>query len=288
VPARTAAVITWFHPTPQALVGLRAARRDCDVVVVVDNTPGATAPSLAVPADVVYLPSGRNAGLAAALNAGVASLPDDVALALLLDQDSAMPEGGAAALARHLAVADVAIAAPTPWDQAAGRTVDPAHRAGRGLLERDVVITSGMLVRLRALRAVGPFREEFFVDAVDQDICLRLRSAGWRIVQDSTVLLAHELGEARWRRIAGVTLRSTGHPTWRLYAASRNGAVLLREHLAQRPRWAARQAAQLAYWLLTVLLLEPPRARRAAVFARGLADGLLGRCPSRTAGAWLD
>lgn len=37
--ARVACVITWFHPSPDAWRRLDHVREQCDLVVVVDNTP---------------------------------------------------------------------------------------------------------------------------------------------------------------------------------------------------------------------------------------------------------
>lgn len=277
-PGRTAAIITWFHPSADVVDGVRAALRDCDVVVVVDNTPGGQAAhDVSIPAGVVYVAQGGNTGLAAALNTGLARLAPDVLHVLLLDQDSVMPEHGLPRLLGHLAAADVAIAAPSAWDVRSGRGIDPLVALADTVRERDVVITSGAVVRRAALESVGTFRDDFFLDAVDQDMCLRLRNAGWRILQDQSVRLGHALGETRWHRVGRFSLRSTSHPTWRLYTAARNGAVLLREHARRRPRWCLRSAAQLGYWLVTVLLFEPPRRQRAAALVRGFHDGLAGR-----------
>ncbi|WP_158609507.1 glycosyltransferase [Cellulomonas triticagri] len=282
--APVAAVVTAFRPDERATAVVRSAAAQCATVVVVDNTPEGEPGTDALPevaALATVLRPGRNLGLAGALNAGAASVPPGTDL-LLLDQDSAVPDGLVAALAAHLDDDPrTGVAAPVPWDVDADRPLDPraAHRPP--LADLPVVITSGMLVRRAALDAVGPFREDFFVDCVDQDFCLRVRHAGWRVVQDARVRLPHSLGETRWRGIGPLRLRSTSHATWRLYWTARNGTVLAREHLRREPAWVIVSAALQCYVALTVLLFEPPRAQRLATLLRGLRDGWTGRTDPR-------
>jgi rhamnosyltransferase len=280
---RIGAVVTWFHPDDRAVRTVAAALSQCAEVVVVDNTPddaraSSGAERLPPPAPARWLPLGRNAGLAGALNVGLDALADDLDGVMLLDQDSVLPDGAVVRLAEHLAAApDVGAVSPAPYDAAEQRYLDP-RTAGRPVLaEREVVITSGLLLSRAGRDVALPLREDFFVDAVDLDLCLRLRAEGLRVLQDRSVLLPHELGATRWHGIGRLRVRATHHPTWRLYTGARNGTVLLREHALRRPVWALTQACALAYWLGTVAAFEPPRRHRVAAFTAGLRDGLAGR-----------
>lgn len=278
------ALLTAYHPDARLADVVAGALTQVGRVVVVDNTP--TGPgaaevldavrSGAAPGAVEVHRTGSNAGLAAALNAGVrhAGEPE---LLLLLDQDSVLEPGTVTRLRPHLADADVAAVVPAPWDASTQRYLDPrAHRRPE-VVEVATAITSGMLLRRSSLVAVGPFREDFFVDLVDLDLCLRLRARGWRIVQDRSVLLPHSLGETRWHGRGPFRLRATHHPTWRLYWIARNSVVLLREHAWRQPVWAVTWCAILAYWAVTIAAFEPPRGARLRLFARGLVDGSRGR-----------
>ncbi|WP_182111765.1 glycosyltransferase [Actinotalea sp. JY-7876] len=274
------AVVTAFRPDERLAEVVRSAADQCDRVLVVDNTPTGEPGAQDRIGDIAGVQverSGRNLGLAGALNLG-SGLSRDAWALLLLDQDSALPAGAVAALARHLEREPaIGVATPVPWDAGAGRYLDPRAARRPELADLVVAITSGMLVRRTVLDAVGPFREDFFVDAIDQDFCLRVRRAGFRVVQDRTVPLPHSLGETRWRGWGPLRLRSTQHPTWRLYWAARNAVVLARENWRREPVWVATSLALLGYVALTVLLFEPPRAARLRAMAHGLADGWAGR-----------
>ncbi len=284
------ALVTAFRPDERLAAVVRSAAGQCARVVVVDNTPlgergasellvGAGVPTGADDHVLVHR-SGANLGLAGALNLGT-GLAGEAGALLLLDQDSVLPDDAVLRLGAHLSDPRVAVAAPVPWDAGAGRYLDPRAARRPELADLPVVITSGMLVRRSALDAVGPFREDFFVDSIDQDLCLRLRRDGWRVLQDRSVRLPHSLGETRWRGVGPLRLRSTQHPTWRLYWAARNGIVLARENWRREPVWVATSLALLGYVALTVLLFEPPRRARLRTMAHGLRDGWAGRTDPR-------
>ncbi|NUP48100.1 MAG: glycosyltransferase [Catenulispora sp.] len=284
-----AAVATAFHPDERLSAVVEAALKSCARVVVVDNTPGdgeSLAEALRESPGVVVVRDGRNRGLAAALNAGVQELlsgdaseiPD---LVLFLDQDSVLPEDLVLGLAAHFDDPETGIAAPAPWDEDQGRYYEPGTAKGPDVAERDAVITSGMLVRRSVLEQVGPFRAEFFVDHVDNDFCLRVRAAGYRVLRDKRHKLAHSLGQRNQHKLPGVSVASSRHPTWRLYWIARNGTVLIREHRKDAPAWSRGTGAYLVWWFLLRTLIEAPRGPRAVAMVRGFRDGLRGRTDRR-------
>ncbi|GEL97666.1 glycosyltransferase [Cellulomonas terrae] len=284
-PLRTVAVVTAYRPGPALRAVVAAAAPQVDVVVVVDNTPVGTpgAAEVLEPSEGLEIVSmGYNSGLAAALNTGIARHPDS-AQVLLLDQDSSIPRDLVERLADRLGEDPrIGVVAPAPWDAAAGRYLDPRASGRPVLADLGAVITSGMLVRRGVLDEVGGFREDFFVDCVDQEFCLRVRAAGWRVTQDRSVLLPHELGETRWHGWGPLRLRATHHATWRLYWIGRNSAVMLREHARSETAWSLQWVAIVGYWALTIVLFEPPRWERLRTLAGGLRDGARGRAvPSR-------
>lgn len=207
--------------------------------------------------------------------------PETPDLVLFLDQDSILTEDLVAGLAEHLADPTVGIAAPAPWDEEQGRYYEPGTANGPDVAERETVITSGMLVRSDVLTKVGPFRTEFFVDHVDNDFCLRVRAAGYRILRDKRHKLAHSLGQRNQHKLAGVAVASSRHPTWRLYWIARNGTVLIREHRKDAPAWTRNTALYLVWWFALRTAIEAPRAPRAMAMLRGFRDGFRSRTSRR-------
>lgn len=283
-PTRLAALITAYHPDERLAAAVDAALADAEAVVVVDNTPGGSplAAHLADRTGVEVLGGGENLGLAAALNRGLAALPPGPEAVFFLDQDSRPPVGLAAALAALLADPTVAVAAPTAWDAAHDRPYRAFGSVGTDVADRDIVITSGMLVRRSVLDRIGGFREDFFVDYADLDFCLRVGAAGGRLVEDKRLRMPHAIGERREHRLLGVVpVLVVHHPAWRQYWMGRNGLILIRENLGRNPHWALVNTLFLARWFAVTALFAEQRGAKTAALLRGFADGVTGR--ARTA-----
>lgn len=273
------ALVTAYHPDDRLAAVVESALRTCSGVIVSDNTP-ATATSSAEKLDdprVTVLRNGSNLGLAAALNSAVDELPADTDVVLFLDQDSVLPPDLVPALAAHFADASVGVVGPTPWDATHGEAYEKAAQAGQGLIDRHGVMTSGMLVRRDVLTAVGRFREDFFVDWVDFDFCLRARDHGFRVVQDTAVLLPHSLGDRREHRIGPLRTHVLHYPAWRLYWVARNSTILARERRTKDRNWALGAVLYLARWTFNTVVFEEKRKTHVPALLAGFRDGLSGR-----------
>lgn len=285
------AIVTAYHPDELLRGVVDAALAACTAVIVVDNTPrgagaqaGAAAGPLAGLDDprVSILGDGGNLGLAAALNLGIAAIPDKTEAVLLLDQDSTLPDGMVEALARDLDDASIGIVGPSPVDPDSGERYETLAGRHEQLDDRDTVITSGMLIRRECLAKVpGGFREDFFVDYVDVDFCLRAKRNGVRIVRDLSLEMPHSIGDVRAHRFLGRSVTVGHQAAWRHYWNTRNGVVLIREHVRHNPVWAAANALFLGRWLVFIVLFEPRRWSHSAAFLRGLLDGFTGKAARR-------
>jgi rhamnosyltransferase len=286
------AIVTAYHPDALLRGVVDSALAACEAVVVVDNTPRADAAAgAAAPGGPLHgledprvrvLGDGGNLGLAAALNLGLAALADKAEAVLLLDQDSVIPDGMIASLALDLEDPSIGIVGPSPVDAGTGRRYETLAGRHKQIDDRDIVITSGMLIRRDCLAQVpGGFREDFFVDYVDVDFCLRARRNGVRIVRDLALEMPHSIGDVRTHRLLGRSVKVGHQAAWRHYWNTRNGVVLIREHVRRNPVWAAANALFLARWFALIVLFETERRSHAAAFLRGLADGLTGKVARR-------
>ena len=286
--ARITAIVTAYHPDERLPAVVESALADCAEVIVSDNTPGGA--SLAEKLDhprVTVLRNGRNLGLGGALNRALEQLPprdpeDHDSALLLLDQDSVLPPGLVRGLVVHLAAdPGIGIVAPTPWDEAHDAYYSSTAGLHSGLSDRHTVITSGMLLRRSAQEATGPFREDFFVDFIDIDFCLRLRRTGARIVQDWESKLPHSMGDRREHRIGPVKVRVTHYPAWRHYWIARNSLRVNMDNVRTHPGAFLPTARYLTQRFAASVCFMAPRGRQAMALARGVRDGLTGHTDLR-------
>jgi rhamnosyltransferase len=73
-------------------------------------------------------------------------------------------------------------------------------KRGNGFLLKKVLISSGMLITVSALKKIGYPKKEYFIDHIDTEWCLRAYYRHYRVAQLSNVHMQHTLGKLRMIR----------------------------------------------------------------------------------------
>jgi hypothetical protein len=287
-------LVTFRRPRELAFMLQRLAeqQRPQDLLLVVDNSPTPEAERLvdrhrARGLLAEYVPAPENLGPAGAVALAMRRLletADDDDWIILLD-DGDPPEPGQ--LTELLEFADRmrrqdprlgAVGGVGAWfDWRRGRIVRIPDQRLDGPVRVDYIGSGQLpLYRVRAVRAVGPFKAELFFGFEELEYGLRLRAAGWSLYVDGD----------RWREGRGIVgrLDVTGkpsarlpEPTWRHYYGLRNLIHIL---LAARRRGAAIRVTLLVG--LAKPLVNAPRhpgrtVRRLLLNWRACRDGWRGR-----------
>ena len=273
--ANTAAVIVSYHPDDEFRERLAKLRSQFAAVYWIDNTPGAdTGSRLIRDLDVNYISQGFNAGLGTALNMGcTAALKDGFEWVVTFDQDSDI---AADFLGQQIAAWQVSGSSAfiLGCNYSAGDKVgEPRFRAGDYVVVCKTVITSGCLMCLPVLEDLGRFRDDYFIDGIDHEICLRGRSRGLVVSRHGRVLMKHRIGE----RSANYRILPYLHTPVRKYYSMRNGTRNIIQYATSDPLWAVRKSATLAWEVVIALLFEPDRRKKMTAMFRGLRDGLTSR-----------
>lgn len=278
--ALTCAIVVLFHPDVGFGERLQAICGQFPRVVLVDNTPeGATLPEL--PDTVRLLANGLNLGIATALNQGLACAQrDGCTWAASFDQDTDVDpdylESVIAIAARYAPVPSLVGANYTDGEQ--GRVAHPMPASAGDACPRLTLITSGMLMPVDFTVAIGGFRDDYFIDSVDHEFCLRAGRQGARVLLTSKPYLRHRMGNGGAR--LGLLL-SFRHPPVRRYYIARNTLLTAKANALRHPAWALRQAGRLVGEGVAIMVLERGRSEKMRAFARGLWHGLIGRSDRR-------
>ena len=83
-------------------------------------------------------------------------------------------------------------------------------------------MTSGTLLRTDIFKNIGVFREDYFIDYVDHEYCLRMLKNNYASIRAIDAVLIHSLGNSTKKSIAGKTLTYTNHSALRRYYITRN------------------------------------------------------------------
>jgi GT2 family glycosyltransferase len=227
---------------PRQMEALLRQSRSLQEIVVVDNasTDGTSALLAERYPQVTILKMPENLGMGGALAVGLAyaslekrhdwiwtfdgdSIPNDDALQALLEGAESLGDGEseagiAAALPVHRETGDCYY--PLLWRD--GFVKPSAELLRQPIWFADLVISSGCMMRRSVVEKVGLPRADFFIDFVDFEYCLRVRSHGYKIAVITQAKVAHEIGKARRVWLPGYTRAWPNHAPFREYYMSRN------------------------------------------------------------------
>lgn len=286
-----AVIVTYFADEPRVARLLEAVCAQVAHVVIVDNTPAQAPPVTAsIQPGIDRIANHTNLGLAHAQNQGIAHLAAlGCTHVVLFDQDSLpAPDMVAHLFAAweqlHAAGVRVAALGPAWRDRHSGRSA-PFVRIGWGRMrsapdapvtECDTLVSSGCLIPLAALDAIGPMDATLFIDQIDTEWGLRAQRLGYRLYGVRSAVLTHGIGESFVRPWFAPARTVPVHAPIRDYFLVRNTiAVFFRR--AAPWRWRLLQLLRLPALIVVLVTQMPPRRTRLRYIVRGLVDGLRGR-----------
>lgn len=278
--AACAVVVTYF-PDQGFIDLLRQLEPQIDKIVIVDNTPSVgtlmdlkfaiqSFPSVAM------IENKANKGIAQALNQGLELAADEgYDWILTLDQDTQCSPDMVTTLLKLSQESQLQpqVIGSNYFDPQTKRTKVPLGGEIEGCLEQKTVITSGSLIDVRMALSIGGFREDFFIDQVDHEFCLRARAHGHAIAISRKPVMTHSVGQ-----LGGVRLPFLGilpnHPPVRKYYIARNTVVTVATYWRTEPSWCFRRAVRLFLGLFEMAILEQHRVAKIYAFSFGVTDAL--------------
>ena len=146
---------------------------------------------------------------------------------------------------------------------------------GQELVAADFLISSGSLIPLDAIDAVGEMDERLFIDHVDTDWFLRASYQGYQAFGNCRALMRHGLGERTLKVWLGRTRHVPQHKPFRYYYIFRNSVLLYRRSYAPI-KWIINDLWRLAGIGVLYAFFCSPRWENAKMILRGIRDGLRG------------
>ena len=204
-----------------------------DSLCIIDNTPDAENSSRFISqGNIHYISLKSNAGIAAAQNAGIRYLSEiGMQYILFSDQDTLAPADIVKELLSDFLKLrengfNIGLIGPVPVNKATGNPyiskISSINKVECGDFKFDecqYVISSFSLVPSRYFKETGGFREDFFIDFVDNEWCFRLHSLlGLSPFISHRLSVLHELGKSQ--RFLGKQINISS--PFRLYYQIRN------------------------------------------------------------------
>lgn len=254
---------------PKALLATTLAIKDqVKEIVIVDNGSEAeyneALTSIEINNNIHFIRLGKNLGIAKALNIGVKyALDKHASWVLTLDQDSLASQHMVDNL---LEIAKVRIDAGVIT-----ATTDQVEFAPR-VKELDVAITSGNLVNIKVFDNVN-YNDSYFIDSVDFDFCLKVRDAGWKILQSGDAFLSHRLGTQINISFMGLNFNYVQHSPLRRYYIFRNHILLFKDHFRKHSFFLFKKSMFLFKIFIAIILFDKKRFKNLKMIFKGINDG---------------
>ena len=251
-PAAICAIIVTYNPDDFSLQTIRSIVEEAAHIVILDNHSGESSLQKLRPLEsdkVTLVENAENTGIAGGLNLGIqAAAKKGYQWFLLFDQDTkifpatipALIDAYASCCSElgpklgflgsnyhlHLVKQDEIFDGNVPFCQ------------GKLWSTGKLILTSGTLIHWKNFEALGPFREDFFIDHVDHEYQLRAMRRGLVVARTALPLLVHRLGLQHKRRALlafGQKKMSSYYSPLRRYYQIRNFAALAREYESEFP-----------------------------------------------------
>lgn len=238
-----AGIVAYFPDKTKISKLISSLSNQVDEVLVYDNG-GASAIIDEIKSDnnkVVLLGAGENNGIGSALNRiAEYSTARDASYIWTFDQDSLPSQDLLHKLLHELYNTDnhneIAAISPIFIDKRGNEECMPIFQIQSIWIKKvyppknsnpvptSILITSGMLIAAPALKVIGGFREDFFIDHVDTEWCLRAIRKGYRLYSCPRAVLDHELSDEKPKRVMGRLLLK--YSPLRRYYSFRNSMYL--------------------------------------------------------------
>ena len=279
------AVVVTYYPNRNDLETLISQLQGAAIIpVLVDNSEHEQ--TWLQDLQVDYLPQSENLGIAKAQNIGIEhALRSSADAVLFFDQDTVVTKGALIELISTINFDQPQVVAPVFIDKYQKKEY-PSLRVNRYGLRRkirssgrksnyqvDAVISSGMLVTRQAIEIVGLMDEDFFIDYVDTEWCLRCRNAGIPIFVNPQSVMEHSIGD---KVMDFIFFQVPVHKPFRRYYRVRNSFFLFRKTSVPKMLAIREVLFSIAHQVFLVVF-ERDRWAHISFFSKAVVDGLMYR-----------
>lgn len=277
------AILTSFNPDEGFLSRVKVISNQFGHTVIIDNNSYSESKvwlekiSLLDRVGIIY--NSVNAGVAAALNQGIGiAKSKSFEWVMLFDQDTLVSGHFFETISLQCRqIGDECKVGIIGAGYSENKNSIVLEDSGQTLKETDFVITSGSLLRLSVYDQAGPFPDDFFIDYVDIEYCLRLRSKGFKVFLVDTPLMFHPIGSLTIHNFLWKKVGTSNHSSLRRYYMMRNHMIVIGKYFRIFPGWSVRSLIERFNTVLKIILYEKNKNKKLKYSFLGLIDGLSGK-----------
>jgi rhamnosyltransferase len=220
---------------------------------------------------IEYITNYQNLGIAAALNlAARKAIENNYTYLLTMDQDSCAPPYMVTDLLKGTGQFDkIGIISPLHVNKF--NTKKTSEAMFNIVL---TVMTSGNIINLNAYKDIGGFNEDFFIDHVDTEYCLRLNLKQYQVIQSNEIFLDHNEANIKETAFLFRKFYPYNHSPIRFYYKSRNRLYLKKKYGKLFPELFKIESRMFWRTNLKVILFEDQKILKLKMILYGIIDFL--------------
>lgn len=240
--------------------------------------------------EIFFISNNENYGIAKAQNQGIdIATAENATHVIFFDQDSQISKNFIKILIdeeKKILENGIKLAAIGPQiiDETSGNSI-PFINYKNGFKKRIFLnskkqnsecfslLSSGTLINMTALKDIGNYKEDLFIEYVDVEWGARAKSKGYSLYGTSKTKIIHNLGETRIN-IFSITIPL--HSPIRHYYTMRNGVYMQKQSYIPL-YWKINDIARLIRSFIIFSTLTPPRTLQIKMMIKGIIDGFSGR-----------
>jgi len=210
-------VVILYYPDSRVVENIITYAKSLDKLYIIDNSDQPSSFTITkFPCETVLLSSGKNKGVAAALNLALEQASKDgYKWMLTMDQDGSFEPPELAQLLKcrdTLSLDNILVVSPVHEKPFLIQKKDCDYE------EVEIVMTSGNLVYVHNAIKIGGYDTRLFIDEVDHEFCLRGKLNGYRVISLLSTYMNHQLGTSYFKNGKHIRL----YTPERLYYMMRN------------------------------------------------------------------
>jgi len=258
-----AAIVVLFKPADNYFEAICSYADAVKMLYIVDNSPEPSGllQKLRNLKQAKILASGKNIGIASAYNLALdQAVKDGYHWLVTMDQDSSFDVVQLKRFIDHFEEhkrEEVGVYVPLHHPKFVSSLLPQS---------KESVMSSASIVNIEAAAKIGGFDEKLFIDEVDHDFCLRLKSAGFIILEDQGTYVHHRLGERN-----PITNR-VDYPPERLYYMVRNFLYVAKRQKKSYPLFFRERSVYLMKFLFRQVVYGRDKRERIKMIILGIRD----------------
>lgn len=269
---RVSAVIVLYHPEINVIENIKTYLPQIERLYVVNNSERPLDPKISsflLSDKIKVINNLENLGIAKALNQGaIIAIDEGFDYLLTMDQDSKFLDNFIDIMISILEKdSKIGILAPYIIHEK-----DPIKPQNDDCFDITVAMTSGCILKLEAFKEIGGFLEELFIDYVDNEYCLRLKTSGYKIKQINSIKLIHNLGETVPKRFFLKKTITTNHSPLRYYYRTRNRFFVYKKFKSKFFYYVKEDRNIFFKEMIKIILFESEKYRKFYMILLGFRD----------------